>query len=222
MAVGRHPLVAHEGRWHIASAVIAAGAVHYYFDWMWALPLWGLAILVTVLFRDPPRTIPADPLGVVCPADGRVVAVEETRDPYLDRPAKCVSVVTSLLSVYTHRSPVEGKIMEAWYKRGGLLPRWGRTASEADCNALWIQTDEGDDVVTVQLAGPLARRILCYKQPGERIGQGERYGYLRFGSRVDVYMPITSRVTVTLGEKVNGGSDLIAFLVRSGQAAGGG
>ena len=85
MAVGRHPLVAHEGRWHIALAVAAAGAVHYYFDWMWALPLWGLAILVTVLFRDPPRTIPADPLGVVCPADGRVVAVEDTRDPYLDR-----------------------------------------------------------------------------------------------------------------------------------------
>ena len=80
-------------------------------------------------------------------------------------------------------------------------------------NALWIQTDEGDDVVVVQVAGLVARRILCYVQPGERIGQGERFGFIRFGSRVDIYLPVGSKTNVALGDRVKAGRDLIAYLV---------
>ena len=214
MAKGRQPILAREGWAHIAVSGVAAALVHYYIGWLWALPLWLLFILVVQFFRDPPRRIPAAPLGVVCPADGRVIAVDDARDPYLDRPAKRVSVFMNVFNAHVNRSPTEGKVMERWYHPGRFFnASLDKASYENERNALWIQTDEGDDVVVVQVAGLVARRILCDKQPGERIAQGERYGFIRFGSRVDTYMPANSLVNVGLGDKVKAGSDIIASLV---------
>lgn len=198
----------------MAIAIVAAAVVHWYFGWAWASPLWLVALFVVQFFRDPPRRIPAEPLGVVCPADGRVVHVGEIRDPYLDRQALRVSVFMNVFNVHSNRSPVEGTVKERWYHRGRFLNAALDKASEQnERNALWIQTDEGDDVVVVQVAGLIARRILCYKQPGERVGQGERYGFIRFGSRVDVYMPPGSQARVAVGDRVKAGRDLIGHLV---------
>ena len=198
----------------MAIAIVAAAVVHWYFGWAWASPLWLVALFVVQFFRDPPRQIPAEPLGVVCPADGRVVHVGEIRDPYLDRQALRVSVFMNVFNVHSNRSPVEGTVKERWYHRGRFLNAALDKASEQnERNALWIQTDEGDDVVVVQVAGLIARRILCYKQPGERVGQGERYGFIRFGSRVDVYMPPGSQARVAVGDRVKAGRDLIGHLV---------
>lgn len=214
MPVGRHSVLAPEGRWYIAVAAIAAAAVYYYVGLSWSLPLWATVLLLLHIFRDPRRIIPSAPQGVVCPADGWVTAVEEAQDPYLKRPARCISVSTGLFDVHSHRSPVEGKIMEAWYHQG-TDPADTRTNPHRNYrSAHWIQTDEGEDVVIVQVAGRLARRILCYKQPGERIGQGERYGYIRFGSQAQVYVSVDARVIAAAGDKVSAGSDVIAMLAR--------
>ena len=198
----------------IILSVSAAAAVHYYFGWVWAAPLWVLAILILQFFRDPLRKIPAEPLGIVCPADGRVIAVDEVQDPYLKRPAKRISVFMNIFNVHSNRSPIEGKIMERWYNKGKFFnASLVKAAEQNERNAIWIQTDEGDDIVSVQVAGLVARRILCYVQPGERIGQGERYGFIRYGSRVDLYLPTSSQINVALGDKVKSGRDILAFLV---------
>lgn len=214
MANGRQPLIAREGWVHVSIVLTAAIVVHVSLGPWWATPLWLLAVFVIQFFRDPPRKIPAEPLGIVCSADGRVIAVGQVHDPYLDRQALKISVFMNVFNVHSNRSPTEGKIMERWYHRGGFINASLDKASEQnERNALWIQTDESDDVVVVQVAGLVARRILCYVQPGERIGQGERFGFIRFGSRVDIYLPVGSKANVALGDRVKAGRDLIAFLV---------
>ena len=210
----RHPLLAREGWVHIALSLIAAAAVHYFFGPIWAAPLWVVVVFMLQFFRDPHRSIPAEPLGIICPADGKVIKVDEVHDPYLDRPARRISVFMNVFNVHANRSPIEGKVMERWYHKGQFFNASLDKASEHnERNALWIKTDEGDNITVVQIAGLVARRILCYKQPGERIGQGERYGFIRFGSRVDLYLPTTAQVKVSLGDKVKNGSDVLATLV---------
>jgi phosphatidylserine decarboxylase len=211
----RYPLLAREGWVHIALAVAAAGGVHYYAGPWWAAPLWLVALFIVQFFRDPPRTVPAAPSGVVSPADGRVIKVDEVMDPYLKRPAKRISIFMNVFNVHSNRIPVEGKVMERWYHPGSFLnAALDKASRDNERNALWIRTDEGDDVVVVQVAGLIARRILCYVQPGERVAQGGRYGFIRFGSRLDVYLPVSSRFTVALGDKVKGASQVIAELSR--------
>jgi len=209
----RYPLLAREGWLYTAVSIAAAGLVQYYAGGFWAVPLWLLALFMLQFFRDPPRAIPADPLGVVCPADGKVIVVDDAEDPYLNRAAKRVSIFMNVFNVHSNRSPVEGRVKESWYNKGKFInASFDKASNENERNALWIQTDEGDDVTVVQVAGLIARRILCYVQPGERVAQGERYGFIRFGSRVDVYLPPNSRIKAALGDKVKGGRDLIAYL----------
>lgn len=211
MTANRYPLLAREGWIHIAISVAVAVAVHHFAGWLWALPLWVIAVFVLQFFRDPPRQIPAAPRSVVCPADGRVIVVDEVDDPYLKRRARRVSIFMNVFNVHSNRIPVEGKVMERWYHAGRFLnAALDKAALENERNALWIKTDEGKDVVVVQVAGLIARRILCYVQPGERVERGSRYGFIRFGSRLDVYLPLESRVLVSLGDKVSGASDLLA------------
>jgi len=213
MSFGRYPLIAREGWVHIVLAVTAAAAVHLFAGGLWAAPLWLLVLFVLQFFRDPPRAISVDPNTIVCPADGRVVAVGDVEDPYLKRPAKRVSVFMNVFNVHSNRSPVEGKVRERWYHHGSFFNAVLDKASiENERNALWIRTEKGVDIVVVQVAGLIARRILCYVQPGERVGQGQRYGFIRFGSRVDVYFPPDSRIDVALGDRVKGGRDIIAHL----------
>lgn len=210
----RYPLIAREGWVHVALVLAAAIAVHYQFGHYWAIPFWGIVLFVGQFFRDPHRKVPAAPLGIICPADGKVIKVDTVEDPYLKRTAKRVSVFMNVFDVHANRSPTEGKVMERWYHPGKFFnASFDKASAENERNALWIRTDEKDDVVVVQVAGLIARRILCYVHPGERIGQGERYGFIRFGSRVDVYLPENSKILVSLGDKVSSGSDLIAMLV---------
>ncbi len=214
MPNGRYPILAREGWPHVAVVAGVAAAVHYYVGWAWAAPLWVATLFVVQFFRDPPRAIPSVPNGVVCPADGRVVAADDIQDPYLKRPARRVSIFMNVFNVHSNRCPVEGKVMERWYHKGKFInAELDKASVENERNALWIRTDEGDDIVVVQVAGLIARRILCYVLPGERVGQGQRYGFIRFGSRVDVYLPPASRFKVALGDKVRGGIDIIGYLV---------
>ena len=214
MPVGsdKHPLIAREGWGHIAIVTLLALGVHYFFGWQWALPLWLFLVFVLQFFRDPMPRAAADVGAVVCPADGRVVSVAQVQDPYLKRPAIRVSVFMNVFNVHSNRSPVAGAIKQRWYHPGRFFnAALDKSCLENERNALWIETEQGQDVTVVQVAGLLARRILCYVGAGERLTRGQRYGFIRFGSRVDVYLPVDAAIKVALGDKVKAGRDVVAF-----------
>lgn len=209
----RHPILAREGWGHTAIVAIPAVLVTIWGGWLWAAPLWLATVFVVQFFRDPARAVPTLPGAVVCPADGRVIKVDEVDDPYLKRPAKRVSIFMNVFNVHSNRIPVAGVVKERWYHPGSFLnAALDKAARDNERNALWIRTDAGDDVVAVQVAGLIARRILCYVEPGQQVELGERYGFIRFGSRVDVYLPMSAQVKVALGDKVHAGSDVLAQL----------
>lgn len=208
-----HPILAREGWGHVAYALSAAVLVHWLVGGWWALPLWIFAVFVVQFFRDPARVIPSEPNIVVCPADGRVIAVDEVEDPYLKRPARRVSIFMNVFNVHSNRTPVAGEVKERWYSAGSFLnAALDKAALENERNALWIKAANDQDIVVVQVAGLLARRILCYVRPGDRVERGERYGFIRFGSRVDVFLPLSAKVAVGLGDKAQGGSQVLAHL----------
>jgi phosphatidylserine decarboxylase len=208
-----HPIVAREGWAFLAASVIIALAVGYFFGWWWSVPIWAFALFALQFFRDPARPVQGDARTVVCPADGRVVAVEQAQDPYLKRPATKVSVFMNVFNVHSNRSPVDGEVKEIWYSPGTFLNAALDKASIAnERNALWLKTPAGQDIVCVQIAGLIARRILCYVKPGDPLARGQRFGFIRFGSRVDVYLPAQARVKVELGQKVYASSTVLAEL----------
>jgi phosphatidylserine decarboxylase len=215
MESSKYPLLAREGWGHVGYALSAALAVHWIGGFWWALPLWIVVLFVLQFFRDPPRAVPDEPRALVCPADGRVIAVDEIEDPYLKRPARRISIFMNVFNVHSNRMPLAGEVKERWYHKGSFFnAALHKAARENERNALWIRTDDGQDVVVVQIAGLIARRILCYARPGDKVGRGDRYGFIRFGSRVDVYMPLESRPAVSLGDKTVGGSQILAHLLQ--------
>jgi len=205
----RYPLIAREGWLWIAAALIAAGVVQV-LSGLLALPLWALVLVLLFLFRDPARKIPAAPLGVVSPVDGKVVAIETVHDVYLDRQALRVSLQMAFTSVYSAHNPMEGKVLEQW-----LEAPQADTDEAVSTYAQWIQSDEKDDVVLVIEINARQPRPQCYAQSGERIGQGQRFGFIYFGSQVDVLLPVGSRIGVSVGDDVRAGSDIIATLVHA-------
>src|SRR5687768_15498123 len=116
-----HPVLAREGWVHIALALALAVAVHYFAGWLWALPLWLVLVFVVQFFRDPPRTVSAPSNGIVAPADGRVIALGDAIDPYLNRPSKRISIFMNVFNVHSNRSPVDGDIIQRWYSKGAFL-----------------------------------------------------------------------------------------------------
>jgi phosphatidylserine decarboxylase len=208
-----HPIIAREGWPFLAASLAAAAVVHWFAGLGWALPLWIIALFVLQFFRDPPRTVPADPRAVLSPADGRVVVVERAEDPYLKREALKVSVFMNVFNAHSNRSPVDGEVRDAWYFPGKFVNAdLAKASLENERNALWIRTPDGADVTCVQVAGLIARRILCYAKPGQRLSRGERYGFIRFGSRVDVYLPLAAVPRAAVGDKVYATETVLAVL----------
>lgn len=179
----------------------------------WSVPAWLVLAFVVQFFRDPPRSPPAGEGLVVSPADGRVVAVQKTRDPFLGRDALKISVFMNVFNVHSNRSPVDGEVKQVWYHRGSFLnAALDKASLENERNAIWLRTAQGADVVCVQVAGLIARRILCYVRSGDALARGERYGFIRFGSRLDVYLPPQARIRVAIGEKVRAAQSVAAEL----------
>jgi phosphatidylserine decarboxylase len=185
--------------------------------WGWlSIPFWLATLFILQFFRDPPRSLPDEPDAVISPADGRVVAVEKSRDPYLDRDALKISVFMNVFNVHSNRSPVDGEVRKGWYFGGKFLnAALDKSSLENERNALWIHTDQGADVTCVQVAGLIARRILCYVKPNDRLRRGQRFGFIRFGSRVDVYLPSNARPHAAIGDKVFAGQTIVARLSSS-------
>jgi phosphatidylserine decarboxylase len=212
-----HPIIAREGWPFLAAAVVAALLVGYVAGAGWSLPLWLAAAFVLQFFRDPPRAVPEDARAVVSAADGRVVAVAKARDPWLERDALKISVFMNVFNVHSNRAPVEGTVRQRWYHAGRFLnAALDKASLENESNALWLRTRSGADVTCVQIAGLIARRILCYVEAGAQLSRGERFGFIRFGSRVDLYLPADAQAVAAIGDKVYAAESVLARLPGDG------
>jgi phosphatidylserine decarboxylase len=206
-----HPIVAREGWPFVAISLAAALGLSLAGWWIAALPVWLVLGFVVQFFRDPPREVPSQPNAILSPADGRIVVVEKARDPYLDRDALKISVFMNVFNVHSNRSPVDGTVKNKWYHAGSFLnAAMDKASLENERNALHIATANGVDVTCVQVAGLIARRILCYVGPGDELRRGQRYGFIRFGSRVDIYLPPGARPRVAVGDMAKATSTIIA------------
>jgi phosphatidylserine decarboxylase len=207
-----HPVIAREGWPFLAVAVAVSALASWFWGW-WSTPLWLATLFILQFFRDPPREVPDDPAAVVSPADGRIVEVSRSEDPYLKRQALKISVFMNVFNVHSNRSPADGVVKERWYFGGGFVnAALDKASLHNERSALWIQRDDGRDVTCVQVAGLIARRILCYVEPGARLARGQRFGFIRFGSRVDLYLPLDAEVKAAIGEKVYAAQSVLAWL----------
>jgi phosphatidylserine decarboxylase len=157
--------------------------------------------------------LPAEGAIVLCPADGRIVAVEPAFDPYGERQALKISVFMNVFNVHSNRLPVDGQIEKVQYFAGRFFNAdLDKASLENERNAVVIRQHNGNLVTCVQVAGLIARRILCYVQAGQAVSRATRFGFIRFGSRVDVYLPLSARPRVVIGEKVSATETVLADL----------
>lgn len=175
-------------------------------------------------FRHPPRTPPSRPGVVVAPADGQVTLIDEAVPPaelnLSDEPLPRISIFLSLFDAHVQRAPVAGEVITVKHKPGQFLSADKAEASEDnERNSVWLRTADGHDVVAVQLAGLLARRIVCDTHPGAQLALGETYGLIRFGSRLDTYLPKGSVIEVEIGQRAIGGETVLAELPTTGSPA---
>ncbi len=176
------------------------------------------AVGVLLFFRDPDRTGSADPAAVLSPADGRVVFAEAGAAPHRFAPASTVKVAIfmSPLDVHVNRSPVDGDLEKVDHRPGQFGAAYRSDADQInESNSMLLRTAGGAEVVVVQIAGWLARRIICRVKPPTHLARGERFGLIMFGSRVDVYLPAGSRLAVQPGEMVKSGQTTLAWLEQS-------
>ena len=199
-------MIAPEGKLTLTVFITGVVLLHVFFGRV-VWPLWGAVIVLLWLYREPQRAIPSAPLGIVSPVDGTVTRIENGYDPFLKRDALCLSVQMHWYGVFALRSITEGKIQQHWLHHPDDESRRHLQ------HAIWIQTDEGDDVVIALHAGGHFRRMHCYAHAGERIGQGKRCGFIPFGTQVDIYLPTKARSHLSAGTRVAGGTDLIAEFV---------
>jgi phosphatidylserine decarboxylase len=208
-----HPILAREGWPFIAAALAVAVIVWAVAGFAWSVPLWLVAVFVIQFFRDPPRTVPAQPNAVLSPADGRIVKVEKVRDPLTERDTLLISVFMNVFNVHSNRAPVDGTVELIQYSAGKFVNAdLDKASSENERNAMVMRLADGERIAVVQVAGLIARRILCYAKVGQRLARGERYGFIRFGSRVDVYLPLTARPKVAVGDVVHATTTILAEL----------
>ncbi|HYO04550.1 MAG TPA: phosphatidylserine decarboxylase [Mycobacterium sp.] len=170
-----------------------------------------------LFFRHPPRVPPTRPGVVVAPADGLVTLIERVRPPaelnMPDVPMTRVSIFLSIFDAHVQRTPVAGEVITVKYRPGQFRSADKDTASEVnECNGVWFRTADGVDVAAVQIAGLIARRIVCNARIGDKVALGETYGLIRFGSRLDTYFPEDARVLVEIGQRAIGGETVLAEL----------
>lgn len=203
--IKHYSLIAREGRPFVLLAFVIAGGVAYDYGWRETLPVWLLPLLLMYMFRDPSRQVPSAPLGIICPVDGRVTSIDKVHDHYLDRDAIRIRLRMNPLGVYTTRSPIEGKVMRQWYITNRSQLRAGDPAF-----VQWIQTDEGDDLLIAMYRAPIMPRPHCFVQAGERVGQGQRCGFINFGAHIEIFLPADVRLHVLSGQTVISGVTVLA------------
>jgi phosphatidylserine decarboxylase len=175
-----------------------------------AVPFAAAAAAAAGFFRDPERAIPVVANGVLSPADGRVMSVQDAVDPFVG-PSVRVAIFLSPLDVHVNRAPIGGVVTDTVYTPGRFVAAYDPAAESNERCAVRLQGEHAR-ITTVQIAGVVARRIVCRVGPGDKLSAGERFGMIRFGSRTDCYMPRSTEVTVRVGERVRGGQTVIGVL----------
>lgn len=195
------------GIYYATALVAGAAAVTYFTSWVWALPFYILAAFCLYFFRDPDRDIPAGAVAV-SPADGKVVVVKP------EDGGNRISIFLNVFDVHVNRTPIPGRIVDVRYQEGKFLVASKEEASHSnEQNTITVEGEIGGQktrIVFKQIAGLIARRIICYKKPGDSVTAGERVGLIKFGSRVDVQLGPEWEVVVHVGERVSAGSSVIA------------
>jgi phosphatidylserine decarboxylase len=173
-----------------------------------------MTLLAIYFFRDPDRDTPQDPYAIVSPADGKIVEVSNAHEKnFLDKEMRRIGVFLSITDCHINRSPLNGIVLATKYTRGKFgLAYSNQASSDNDRLSTLIESEEEEKIVVVQIAGFLARRIVSYLKIGSPIRRGERFGMIKFGSRVDTYLPLNSEITVSLGDIVKGGETIIGWL----------
>ncbi len=208
-----HPIIAREG-WPFLLCALCISVILSFVIGVWSIPFWIITLFVLQFFRDPARTIPQQENAVLSPADGRIVTIERTQDPQLGSDAIKVSVFMNVFNVHSNRSPVDGAVTKVNYFPGSFLnAALAKASMENERNAVSVRMKNGTEITFIQIAGLVARRILCYTQAGDTLSRGQRYGFIRFGSRVDVYLPTSAIVKVSIGDKVSATETILAELV---------
>ena len=173
---------------------------------------------VTYFFRNPRRNIITDDDMIICPADGKVVVIEETTENeyFKDRRLQ-VSIFMSVKNVHINRTPISGQVKYFKYHPGKYLLAWDPKSSTENERTTYVIEDEDDnmEILMRQIAGTVARRIKFYVEEGDEVTQGAEFGFIKFGSRVDLFLPLDSKIEVNIGEKVKGGQTVIARVART-------
>lgn len=174
-----------------------------------------LTLFIAFFFRNPKREVPDLENIILAPADGRIVHVGEAQETRFLRSATLkISIFMSIFDVHLNRAPVTARLVERSYHPGRFrIASTEKASLDNEQNALLLETEEGEKIVLVQIAGLIARRIVCYSKPGDPLRRGEVFGLIRFGSRVDLYLPLGVKPTVRLGQHVRGGESIVGYRV---------
>jgi phosphatidylserine decarboxylase len=173
-----------------------------------------LALFVLFFFRNPEREIPVEEDTVVSPADGRVVDVRKIKeDQYFHKEMICISIFLSIFNVHVNRSPYSGKVESVKYTKGKFLPAFREKASLLNEQNAIVISYKDVGILVKQIAGIIARRVVCWVKEGDQLERGQHLGLIRFGSRVDIFLPVDVQIEVSVGDKIKGGETIIARLI---------
>lgn len=208
-----HPFFAKEGQ----PIIIGVGVLALVLELLGLHFLSGIAVILFLFcaqfFRDPARELPEDPRAVVSPADGRICKVQKAVDPLTGAECTMVSIFMNVFNVHSQKSPVAGTVEEIVYTPGLFVNAdLDKASTENERNAVRVKMEDGRSITFVQVAGLIARRIICHAEVNQKLERGERYGFIRFGSRVDMYLPTDAEICVSIGDKVTGVMTTIARL----------
>jgi phosphatidylserine decarboxylase len=208
-----HTPIAVEGYPFIAAAAFLTLVSALLFWKLLAVVGLCLTGFIAYFFRNPERIPPEDEHAVLAPADGKVIFVGTVRDERLDTEVLKISIFMSVFNVHVNRAPVSGRVVDLFYTRGKFLDvRDDRATFENEQMGMLVETDDGVKLKVVQVAGLIARRIVCYPKKGELLIRGERYGLIRFGSRLDIYLPQSTDLRISMGSATVAGETVLGYL----------
>jgi phosphatidylserine decarboxylase len=206
--------VASEGLVYIAVLGILCWITALFGFVITSVVFFAITVLIAYFFRDPDRHTPQDPHALVAPADGRIVDVSSAyEETFLGKEMKRIGIFLSITDCHINRSPLNGVVVGAKYTKGKFSLAYSESASSQNERlSTLIESEEKENIVLVQIAGFLARRIISYLAVGNQIRRGERFGMIKFGSRVDIYLPLNCEVVINVGDFVRGGETIIGWL----------
>ncbi len=202
-----------EGRWIFAILIVLMLASFWLTPWL-SLIFLILILYTLAFFRDPDRDVPADPGSVVAAADGAIADIVEVEEgDVLKTKTRRVGIFLSIFDVHTNRAPIAGRVIYREHREGLCVDARRADCSEKNESMTWAFANSRATIVVRQLTGAIARRIVGWSQVGDELKKGDRFGMIRFGSRTEVYLPLTATVLVKVGDHVSGGSTIIARLL---------